>query len=458
MPEDEEAVKSKRWKILVSMAVITAASMAFAMLLLLVTGLIPKSMIKDACMESSAYFEENELFPFLVDGQFNTRQDNYADCILINIMYHIDSQDLLRSLIRADYYNPQMESVEISLADSLKEDKTPDVAYFRYWHGGMVLLRPLFLFTGILGARAVLGGSLLLLTVLTAVLMWKRKAKALAVCYLLGNMIVQTWMCAFCIEYVTTFLVMNVVLIILLICFRKKKDTDSFYRRMYRILCAAGVWTCFFDFLTTETLAATMPILLVLVLRYEAGELEGLQKEIKRMLYCLLCFGISYAVMFVTKWGISVVVLGRQAFLEALKAAGERIGGTVYLGNTNLDPEASAMQRFLGALIRNEGCLFPFRDAMAMGAAAWLFIGVLFLCFASVYMLRGKNFDGRMIILCILIGAVPYLRYMVLENHAYLHYFFTYRAQLVTVTMLLYVTWGFGWKNLLKEDKKGKRV
>ena len=87
MPEDEEAVKSKRWKILVSMAVITAASMAFAMLLLLVTGLIPKSMIKDACMESSAYFEENELFPLLVDGQFNTRQDNYADCILINIMY-----------------------------------------------------------------------------------------------------------------------------------------------------------------------------------------------------------------------------------------------------------------------------------------------------------------------------------------------------------------------------------
>lgn len=47
---------------------------------------------------------------------------------------------------------------------------------------------------------------------------------------------------------------------------------------------------------------------------------------------------------------------------------------------------------------------------------------------------------------------------MIEKNHAYLHYFFTYRAQLVTVTMLLYVTWGFGWKNLLKEDKKGKRV
>lgn len=134
-------MKDKRGKTLAGIAGAAVISMICAMLLLLVTGLIPKSMIRESCEASSVYFEEHELFPYLIDGQFNTRQDNYADCILVNIMYHIDSQDLFRSLIRADYYNPEMESVEISLADSLKEDKIPDVAYFRYWHGGMVLLR-----------------------------------------------------------------------------------------------------------------------------------------------------------------------------------------------------------------------------------------------------------------------------------------------------------------------------
>ena len=182
---------------------------------------------------------------------------------------------------------------------------------------------------------------LLLLTLTVIALMWKQKAKTLAVCYLLGNVIVQTWMCAFSIEYITTFLLMNIFLILLLLWFPHRTDTGSFYRRVYAILCASGVWTCFFDFLTTETLTVTMPILLLLVLRYQAGELESIRQESRRLLCGLLCWGSSYVIMFITKWLLAVVVLGRQAFGEAMKAAGERIGGAVYLGNTNLDPAVS---------------------------------------------------------------------------------------------------------------------
>ena len=304
----------------------------------------------------------------------------------------------------------------------MQAEQIPNVDYFRYWHGGMVLLRPLFVFTGIQGARAVLGVLLLILTGLTVFLLWRQKAKGLAVCYVLGNLIVQAWMCAFCIEYITTFLLMNTVLIALLVYFPKRKDTESLYRHVYGMLCAAGVWTCFFDFLTTETLTVTMPILFLLVLRYQKGELDGLWQE---------C---------------------RQAFMQAMESAGERIGGTVYLGNTTADPEASGVQRFFGAIFRNQGSLFPFRDSMGTGAAALSFMGMLFLCFAIVYLFRSKNFDGRTVVLCLLVGTVPYLRYAVLENHAYLHYFFTYRAQLVTVTMLLFVTYEFGLKNLRKNS------
>lgn len=424
------------------------------MLLLLITGWIPKSMIEDSCEESSIYFTEHELFPYLVEGQFNTRQDNYADCILVNILYHVDGENLPVSLIKASYYNPEMDSVEVSLRESVLEDKTPNVDYFRYWHGSMALLRPIFLFTGIQGARAVLGGILLVLTGLAAALMWRQRAGALAVCYVLGNLIVQAWMCAFCVEYITTFLLMNVVLIVLLLAFPKRRDTRSFYRRVCRILCAAGVWTCFFDFLTTETLTVTMPLLVLVLLRYQAGELEGLWQESRRMAGCLFCWGISYAWMFLTKWLLAAGVLGAQAFWQAMQSAGERLGGTVYLGNSTLDPEASGIQRFFGAIFRNQGSLFPFRDSMGIGAAALSFLGVLFLCFAIIYLFRSRKFDGRTVILCLMLGAVPYLRYAVLENHAYLHYFFTYRAQLVTVTMLLFITYEFGWRNLLSQRKK----
>lgn len=196
-----------------------------------------------------------------------------------------------------------------------------------------------------------------------------------------------------------------------------------------------------------------MPILLLLVLRYQAGELESIRQESRRLLCGLLCWGSSYAIMFITKWLLAVVVLGRQAFGEAMKAAGERVGGAVYLGNTNLDPEASGIQRFLGAVIRNQGSLFPFRNTMGMGAAAISFLAVLFVCLALIYLFRSKQFDGRLLLLILMIGAVPYLRYIVLENHAYLHYFFTYRAQLVTVTGVLFVTYELGIRNILRKKK-----
>ena len=61
------------------------------------------------------------------------------------------------------------------------------------------------------------------------------------------------------------------------------------------------MWTCFFDFLTTETLTVTMPILLLLVLRYQAGELESVRQESRRLLCGLLCWGSSYAIIDVYK-------------------------------------------------------------------------------------------------------------------------------------------------------------
>ena len=306
-----------------------AGSALLCMLLLFLTGLIPQSAIADSCRESAVYFKEHELFPYLIDGQFNTMPDGYGDCVVVNIMYHISEEELLPSLIKAYYYNPEMESVEVSLWESLQEEKEPNEGYFRYWHGEMVLLRPLFLFTGIEGARYILGGILLVLTLFTVALLWRQRARALAVCYLLGNLIVQFWVCFFCVGYITTFLMMNIVAVISICLFRHRKDTESLYRNVYILLAASGIYTCFFDFLTTETLTVTIPLLLLLVLRYEAGELENFGKEFKRIVCCGILWVISYAAMFVFKWLLAAGILGWQAFYSAMQSAGEYYNNAV---------------------------------------------------------------------------------------------------------------------------------
>lgn len=437
-----------------------AAFLAAAVLcigLLLLTGLIPREAIQSSCRESAVYFADAELFPFLTEGQFNSRVDNYSDCLLVNIMYHVDREDLPASLIRASYYNPLWEQANVSLLDAVTEDREPNTTYFRYWHGALVLLRPLFVFTGINGARRILGTVLIVLTLLVAGMLYRMKKSALAVCYLLGNLAVQMWMCLTCIQYMTTFLVMNGVSLALLLIYRKSGSNRArLDQKTAMLLAVSGVAVCFMDFLTTETIAATVPMLLLLVLRYEDDRLESLGRETLRILLQLFVWGCSYALMFAVKWGLSALVLGKEAFGDSLSHAGVRFLGTVHTGNSNLTPEATASQRFIGAFGRNMGSLFPFRDNMSMSTAIFLFFLAVCLLLAVIYLFRGKNFSGKMLILCLLLGLVPYLRYLVLQNHSYMHYFFTYRAQLVTAVALFYCAWRFGLQNLLPQHTKPK--
>lgn len=442
--------------------ILTALTTAvLCMALLFLTGMIPQSAIKDNCAESAQYFMEEELFGEVIDKQFNTIQDNYADCILINVMYHISGENTFSSLIKASYYDPDFEQVNVSFYDSVQEDKEPNVDYFRYWHGSMVLLRPLFTLTGIEGARMVLGIALFVMIAVASALLWRLKAKAAAVLYLLGNTIVQVWMCLFCIEYITTFLVANVILIVELCLFAKAKKEKSkteehLRKQVLTLMAVSGVVTCFVDFLTTETLTVTIPLMFLMILLHEEGKLKTIKEEVKYLFKCGITWGFSYAGMFVLKWGLSALVLGGKAFTEAMAAAGERIGGTVYMGNTNLDPEADFVQRFIGLIHRNQGCLFPFKENMNMGTVLWLFLGVCMLCFAIVYLFRPRKLPFNIIVVCLLLSALPYLRYMTLQNHSYQHYFFTYRAQLVTLVAIGYCTWQFGLKGLFLRSKSKK--
>lgn len=273
-------------------------------------------------------------------------------------------------------------------------------------------------------------------------------------------------MCLFCIEYVTTFLVMNVVLLVELYLFRRKKSDEKFREQIRCLMAVSGVVTCFVDFLTTETLTCLVPLLFLMILLYETGELCSFKEEMKYLIGCGIAWGLSYAGMFLLKWLLAAGILGYQALEEALLSAGERISGTVYLGNTNLDPEANLLDKVIGILYRNEGCLFPFADHMSAGTIMCIFASVCFLCFAIVYLFRPKKFPSAMVGICLLLGAVPYLRYLVLQNHSYLHYFFTYRAQLVTVISMMYCVWRFGLEGLCsavfqrksKEKKKNAKI
>jgi len=57
-----------------------------------------------------------------------------------------------------------------------------------------------------------------------------------------------------------------------------------------------------------------------------------------------------------------------------------------------------------------------------------------------ILMVVGRHkFNWKKAILFLLVGLAPYLWYLVLSNHSYVHWWFTYRLQAITVMCLFFM-------------------
>lgn len=441
------------------------ATIVICIALLFLTALIPQNALQKNMERSSDYYNNHQLFDHVTDYMFLSRQDNYADCILTNIIYHIDKNNLVESVLSASYYNPEDENVQTSFAYAVGNKVEPDVDYSRYWHGSMVLLRPLFVIFDIAGVRMVLGILILLMTVWFEILLFKNRYSIFGVCYGVGLMLVSVWMCAFCVEYAMPFVVMSMelpVLFVLLTRAYEKKDAqnDKVKRDenkldnqkadenkldnrkpeviLWAVLACAGIVTAFVDFLTTETVTFTMAYVLYLIVKNRHNQM----KPIKEELICLIKSGIvwlgSYGLMIALKWALALVVLGKDAFFNALSQAALRISGDATLGNVPGAEVVSNYERISGALWRNIGCIYPFKSTMSYGTSMIFILLVGLIVFSIWYLFREKTKSCINKVLAI-VSLLPVMRFLVLNNHSYIHFFFTYRALLVSVVVIMYI-------------------
>ncbi len=108
--------------------------------------------------------------------------------------------------------------------------------------------------------------------------------------------------------------------------------------------------------------------------------------------------------------------------------------------------------RLSGAIWHNLACLYPTQAGKIEAIWAWLpTMVIIALGLPLVYLLQDGIDWGRFIPMGIL-ASLPYLRFLVLSNHSYVHFFITCRAQMVTVAVFLY----FVWENALREILKRK--
>ena len=242
--------------------------------------------------------------------------------------------------------------------------------------------------------------------------MIRRGERALWIGLLVGAVGTACWFVPMSLEYTWVFLILLVQLHLAISRWFPKD-----WGRRAAFFLVSGMVTNYLDFLSCETLTLLVPLLVLLWL--ERGE-EKIPW--KRLLSYGLCWLAGYAGMYLLKWLLTGIVMGENVLPYVLEHIEERtIGAAGSVGY---------WQELALAPLRNFSNLFPL-DYGILGAI--LGGSVIFLAVYFVYIYRRKSFDKALVARLAVIGAIPYLRYLALANHSYLHVFFTYRAQFATL-------------------------
>ena len=438
--------------------VFAAALSICAALLVSVCALIPHSAIEPAMREAEAYFSSRDGFPVLWEHSLGTRADNYADIALFDVIHHVDSQNPVRSVIAAPYYRNEGRDIREDFHDAVVDKLPPNSEYSRYWHGSQVLLRPLLLFTSIQGCRLILFALLLGLNAWLAVLLVRRRALRPLLIYVSGLLAVHFWMGAFTLEYIMTFLVMTASCIAVTLARDRCRDQLRLERRMTVICIVSGVAVCFMDFLTAETLSFTVPALLWFMLCKENGERFSLRRVLGLLVRWGAAWLCAYAAAFAVKWALVYLVLGKDAFLNALTSAAYRVNREVEVVGAPQEMTVRSSSALLRMLAHNIGCLFPVSSGLKSVFVLTAAGTALAAAGAALYLFRGKETDGAFVAGALLIGLVPYVRFSALSSHSLDHYFFTYRAQMAAVMAVLAVlAYSLKPSEVLGKKKRRKR-
>ena len=386
--------------------------------------LIDRSAMQENMESSADYLIDRPDVEYIWDECSASRLDNAADTVSLRIAWQTDPENPFTSAMWSSLYSSRGKDHRENLKEVVEnpermtlEGGKDNLEYLRYWHGNVVLIRLLHLFTDLQGMHlfhvVVLAGLFLLLLIL----LWREGLRTAAIGLIAGGAVAGIWFVPFCLEYTWVFLIAFPVSVLALRWGIKEK-----WNRVGGMFLVTGIVTNYLDFLTTELLTLLLPLLILVAIRIRKEGRAPVRMSVKA---CLL-WGVGYLGMWIMKWVIASIILGENVMPYVSAHISERIGvSKTGQGNPFL------------SLYRNLFTALP----TGLGLYGLLFaILLIALLFGMWYVYRKRDIDKSRIILYAVLGLIPYVRYLVLFDHGYIHSPFTYRAQMATVLALALIT------------------
>jgi len=409
----------------------------FEYLFLILVSLIPKDAIHPNMLESANTLCEKDVFFYVNSNDRSSRIDRYADSILLNIAYNYEAKHPLSSVMSSSYYFNNNFNENINLQNAVIKNHAPTIDYSRYWHGSISVIRPLLVLFNIEQIYILLAIAITVLLIIFLILVYKNIGKGAVACFIAAAIMTSLWYVPMSLEYSWTILIM---LIASIICTAKLKSKSYHFHLFFFI---TGNITAYFDFLTTETLTLLIPMILIILYTFNNNQINSFISEAKKYILYGVYWLIGYGLTWVAKWSLASIILKENVFAKALNQASYRLTGDA----DNL----SGIAQCINAQARNITCLFPFSIIKANPLPIVILFTLIVICI--IYLLHKEK--CTMNLLLIIVAVIPYIRYLILSNHSYMHYFFTFRAQFATILCLgIIMVYGTDKALIAKEQKK----
>ena len=391
-------------------------------LLLIATEFISKDAMRDHMKSSADFLCEKDVFFSLWSGMPAGNIDRYSDAVSLEIAWQTDRDHPFSAAAWSSYYRKDGTNSNRDLYDSVYQDKEPTEQYLRYWHGNVVLIRLFHLFTDISGMYICNAVLMILTAGFLLLLLWKHRMFGEMISLIISGILTGLWFVPFSLEYTWVFLITFAVCLVAFWFAKKQK-----WNRMGGLFLLCGIVTNYLDFLTAETVTLLIPLLL-LISMYGRSAKPDTDKNapINPAIKSCVLWGIGYLGMWVMKWVIASIVLGENVMPYVTGHIAERIGIGEQAGGSV--PEA---------IWRNVVGMIP----MTFGKIGLILTVILILILLSIfYVYKKKHIRKDYVLLYAVLGLVPYIRFAVLYDHSFFHFFFTYRAQMATILAISLIT------------------
>lgn len=418
---------SNNW---VKIIIIIILSSIISMLLMYLVYLIPTDrMAINVAASKETLLSQDDDTTQKTTGYFDYYDTGTNIIMLHEVIYPNTGNALRDSLLvpAADYYVGNLNTWIDNLYDKATNRTYSDndfVTYARYWHGYLILLKPLFLLFNLNTIYWINTIVLIVLTLITAYYIYKRLGSyVVAFIAMIALMNPTHIVRSFQLSAVYIAMIITTLIIVTHYDEHRKKDIILYF-------AIDGCIVALFDFLTYPLVAFAVPLMTHMIMEGEDSLLRRIITSVKDG----IAFVLGYGGLWLLKWIGASLLTDENVILDGVYNTLHRVGMAEMSEDVLYDDSP------LMSLKINASTIINYQTIIIL-AVTLLIIAVI------IIINRGKlHVDKNIMIMGIIIAILPVIWYIVVHNHCALHPHLEWREWVISFYALFVILISFKGK------------